>query len=249
MTRLPLAVLLTVTAAAARAPAAQDTPVAGQTSEAFTGTARQPVALKYLLALPDGYDASDARWPLVLFLHGSGERGDSLARVAVHGPPRHAREGQRFPFVLVSPQAAEGAWWDARALGALLDGIEARYRIDPDRVYVTGLSMGGFGVWDLLETFPGRFAAAAPVCGGGTPGRICAARATPVWAFHGALDTVVPLQRTHEMTARLASCGGNVRFTVYPEAGHDSWTETYATPDLYAWLLSHRRGTAPGAQP
>ena len=222
--------------------ASAQVPVAGQTSETFTGTAVQPVALRYLLALPDGYDGSDERWPLVLFLHGAGERGDSLARVAVHGPPRLVREGQRFPFVLVSPQAADGAWWNALALGALLDEVEARYRIDRDRVYVTGLSMGGFGTWSLLETFPGRFAAAAPVCGGGTPGRNCAAKATPVWAFHGALDTVVPLQRTHEMTARLDACGGDVRFTVYPEAGHDSWTETYGNADLYTWLLSHRRG-------
>ena len=236
---LAFLVAATVTSATAQAP------VAGQTAEAFTGTASQPVALTYLLALPDGYADSDAPWPLVLFLHGSGERGDSLARIAVHGPPRLVREGQRFPFVLVSPQAPEGAWWDAHALGALLDDIEARYRIDRDRMYVTGLSMGGFGVWDLLSTFPDRFAAAAPVCGGGTPGRICAARATPVWAFHGALDTVVPLQRTREMTARLASCGGSVRFTVYPDAGHDAWTETYADPDLYTWLLSHRRGAAP----
>ena len=233
--RFLLAAMLIATAAHA-----QDVP--NQTSETFSGTAATPVSLRYLLALPEGYGASDEAWPLVLFLHGSGERGDSLALVAAHGPPRLVREGQRFPFVLVSPQAAEGAWWDAQTLGALLDDLQARYRIDPDRVYVTGLSMGGFGTWDLLETFPDRFAAAVPVCGGGTPGRICAARSVPVWAFHGALDPVVPLLRSQEMTERLEACGGDVRLTVYPDAGHDSWTATYADPTVYEWLLSHRRG-------
>lgn len=210
---------------------AQDIP--NLTSETFSGTSEQPVALRYLLALPDGYADSGASWPLVLFLHGAGERGDNLSRVAIHGPARLVREGQRFPFVLVAPQAPEGTWWDAQALGALLDDLGARYRIDPDRVYVTGLSMGGFGTWSLLETFPGRFAAAVPVCGGGTPGRICAAKSVPVWAFHGAQDTVVPLQRSQEMVRRLETCDGDIRFTVYPEAGHDSWTETYADPDVY----------------
>ena len=128
------------------------------------------MSLNFLVALPDGYDDGGRAWPLVLFLHGAGERGDDLSRVMVHGPTRRVAEGHRFPFVLVAPQAPEGAWWDAAALGALLDEVERTYRIDPDRVMVTGLSMGGFGAWALAETFPDRFAAVAPVCGGGTPG-------------------------------------------------------------------------------
>ena len=204
-------------------------------------TVRQPVGLKYLVALPDGYDDGDDAWPLLLFLHGAGERGDDLGRVAIHGPTRRVVEGERFPFVLVAPQAPEGTWWDARELGALLDEVERAYRVDPDRVMVTGLSMGGFGAWSLAETFPDRFAAVAPVCGGGTPGRICAASDVPVWAFHGALDPVVPVERSLEMVRRLEQCGGNVRLTLYPDAGHDSWTETYANPALYDWLLAQRR--------
>ena len=221
---------------------------AAQTEHTFAGvTPGDPVRLRYLLALPEGYEAGDASWPLVLFLHGSGERGDSLGLVSVHGPPRLVREGASFPFILVSPQQPLGSgWWKPRELAALLDEIESSYRVDPDRIYVTGLSMGGFGTWELLQAYPDRFAAAAPVCGGGTPGLICAAREVPVWAFHGARDAVVPEYRSREMVDRLEACDGDVRYTVYPDAGHDAWTETYADPELYEWLLSHRRGETAG---
>lgn len=219
-------------------------------ASSFQTTQTDTLGYRFLVALPDGYGAGDEVWPLVLFLHGAGERGGDLAAVAVHGPARHVREGERFPFVLVAPQAPAGAWWDPQALGALLDHAEQTYRIDPDRVYVTGLSMGGYGTWALAEAFPDRFAAIAPVCGGGTPSRICPAAEAglPVWAFHGALDDVVPLQRSLEMVQRYQRCGGVARLTVYPDAGHDSWTATYANPELYAWLLAQRRPAAGDAR-
>ncbi len=222
-------------------PALAQAPGAPFSAHALRDTLRQPVGLEYLVALPDGYEDGDQSWPLLLFLHGAGERGDDLSRVAVHGPTRRVAEGERFPFILVAPQAPEGTWWDARELGALLDEVERAYRVDPDRVMVTGLSMGGFGAWSLAEAFPDRFAAVAPVCGGGTPGRVCAAADVPIWAFHGALDDVVPVERSLEMVQRLRRCGGHVRLTLYPDAGHDSWTETYANPALYDWLLAQRR--------
>ena len=242
---LPLMTLaLASSAPTADAQAPDAAPEPTQTEHTFAGVAPgEPVRLRYLLALPEGYEASREAWPLVLFLHGSGERGDSLGLVAAHGPPRLVREGRSFPFLLVSPQQPlESGWWKPRELAALLDEIESTYRVDPDRIYVTGLSMGGFGTWELLQAYPDRFAAAAPVCGGGTPGLICAARDVPVWAFHGALDTVVPAYRSQEMVDRLEACGGDVRYTLYPDAGHDAWTETYADPALYDWLLRHRRG-------
>lgn len=224
---------------AATTVSAQSDPFVPRVLRAFVADS---VRLDYLLVLPDGYDAAPERaWPLVLFLHGSGERGQDLDRVKAHGPPRRVAEGARFPFILVAPQAPDGTWWDAGALGTLLDEVEAAHRVDPDRVSVTGLSMGGFGAWALAETFPRRFAAVAPVCGGGTPGRICAAATTPVWAFHGALDDVVSVQRSMEMVQRLERCGGDVRLTLYPDAGHDSWTATYADPALYEWILAQRR--------
>lgn len=216
------------------------------TEASFRGVVQQTVALDYLVALPDGYESSEEAWPLVLFLHGSGERGTDLQKVKVHGPTRQIVEGQRFPFILVAPQSPEGVWWNVPALGALLDEVEQTHRVDPDRIYVTGLSMGGYATWGLAEAYPDRFAAIAPVCGGGTPSLICPAAesGTKMWAFHGALDDVVPLERSLEMAERVRRCGGDVRLTVYPDAGHDSWTETYANPELYTWMLAQRRGEA-----
>jgi predicted peptidase len=123
----------------------------------------------------------------------------------------------------------------------LLDEVSARYAVDPDRIYLTGLSMGGFGTWAWAIAEPHRFAAIAPICGGGAPAAVCALRHLPVWAFHGARDTVVPLHRSEDMVRALEACGGNVRFTIYPEAKHDSWTPAYADPELYQWFLQHIR--------
>lgn len=212
--------------------------------EAASFESSVPMALDYALVLPDGYDAGDedAAWPLMLFLHGSGERGDDLDLVAVHGPLKEIREGTAFPFVLVAPQLpAERPYWDARELGALLDHIEATHRIDAGRIYVTGLSMGGYGTWDLVLHYPDRFAAVVPICGGSFPFRARTLARTPIWAFHGALDVIVPLERSAEMARAIQAVGGDVKLTVYPETGHDSWTATYANPALYEWLLSHQR--------
>jgi len=127
------------------------------------------------------------------------------------------------------------------ALAALLDEIEGSYAVDPNRIYVTGLSMGGIGTWHLATAYPQRFAAIAPICGYGNPSTVCAIRHLPVWAFHGADDEMVPLERGQATVDALRACGGNVMFTVYPGVGHDSWTQTYANPQLYTWLLQQRR--------
>lgn len=230
---------------AATAVSAQPDPLAARSLRvAVTDT----VALNYLVALPDGYAADARAWPLVLFLHGSGERGDDLDRVKAHGPIRRILDGDPAPYILIAPQAPAGGWWDPAELGTLLDAVEREYRVDPDRVVVTGLSMGGYGTWALAEAFPERFAAIAPVCGGGTPSRICPAveAGLQIWAFHGALDAVVPLQRSLEMVQRAERCGGTPRLTVYPDAGHDSWTETYASPAFYDWILAQRRPSGAG---
>ena len=195
----------------------------------------------FLSYLPSAYTAK-SEWPLLLFLHGAGERGDDIALVARHGPPKLAAGGQDFPFIIISPQQKKGVWWKAGPLLALLDHIQSQYRLDPDRIYVTGLSMGGFGTWGLLAEAPHRFAAAAPIAGGGKPALACDMQSVPVWAIHGAQDPVIPVDRSREMIAALRACGGgDVRYTEYPDAGHDSWTKTYADAALYNWLLSHRR--------
>jgi predicted peptidase len=178
---------------------------------------------------------------LIVFLHGAAERGADLRRVKRHGLPRLLDRRPEFPFVVVSPQCPRDAWWSLPVLTALLDDVCARHAVDPERIYLTGLSMGGFGTWAWAIAEPHRFAAIAPICGGGRPAQVCAIRHLPVWVFHGARDTVVPLQRSEEMVRALEACGGNIRFTVYPRAKHDSWTRTYANPELYDWFLQHTR--------
>lgn len=209
-----------------------------------------PVTRHYLLYLPKDYQQEQQnRWPLVLFLHGMGERGGDLRLVTRHGPPKLVEEGRDLPFLLVSPQCPSYGWWgwdtNIHALAALLDELEHTYAVDPDRLYVTGISMGGYGTWALANAYPNRFAAIAPICGGGNPSTICDIRHVPVWTFHGDLDQAVPLQQTMELVDALRACGGNVRLTVYPGVGHDSWTQTYANLELYMWLLEQRRVAQP----
>ena len=159
-----------------------------------------------------------------------------------HGLPRVIERGNRLPFIVASPQCPTGEWWDADALGALVDEVEERHAVDPDRIYVTGLSMGGYGTWRLAQAQPERFAAIAPVCGGGNPTRASAIKHLPIWVFHGAKDEVVRPRESEQMVEALRAAGATeVRFTVYPEAGHDSWTVTYDNPELYEWFLAHRR--------
>jgi len=220
-------------------------PPEGQSRQALEKQITQIVRLKYLLFLPKGYHAKrDRQWPLILFLHGAGERGDDLEKVKRHGIPKVVGQRDDFPFVVVSPQCPAGEWWQAGPLEVLLDEAQASLRIDPDRVYLTGLSMGGFGAWELAVKCPDRFAAVAPVCGGGNPYRLSGIAHVPVWAFHGAKDPLVPLIRSEEMVEALRKCGGDARLTVYPDTGHDSWTETYDNPELYEWFLRHPRRAA-----
>jgi predicted peptidase len=198
------------------------------------------VQLSYLLYLPKDYQRQES-WPLLLFLHGSGERGDDLELVKVHGPPKLIAAGQDFPFIVVSPQCRQDRRWEPIELVALLDDLGGKYKVDPDRIYVTGLSMGGFGTWELAAFAPHRLAAIAPICGGGEKYWARQFAHLPVWAFHGAKDTGVPLERSQSMVDELKKRGGQPRLTIYPEAEHDSWTETYDNPELYKWLLEQRR--------
>lgn len=198
----------------------------------------------YLLYLPPDYDDVE-KHPLLLFLHGAGERGDgNLDLVKVHGPPKLIAAGRHFPFIVVSPQCKSGGWWEAAELSALLDHIETQYKVDNQRIYVTGLSMGGFGTWSLAFRESERFAAIAPICGGGNviAARYTKAITTPTWAFHGAKDTVVPLSKSQEMIDVLKQNKIEAKLTIYSDAGHDSWTESYNNEELYKWLLEHKRG-------
>jgi predicted peptidase len=207
--------------------------------------------LKYLLYLPPDYKAAgDKRWPLMLFLHGAGERGSDVQRVAIHGPLSLVKQGTNFPFIIVAPQCATGQIWENEPLLQLLDQMEKKYSVDPKRIYLTGLSMGGYGTWKLGLAYPDKFAAIVPICGGcnmidvllGPGDKASAFKSLPIWAFHGAKDDVVPLSESERVVDGLRKGGvKEVKFTIYPEAKHDSWKEAYKTPDLYEWLLSKSR--------
>lgn len=207
--------------------------------------------LHYYLALPPDYsppsqagDATNAevpRWPLLLFLHGAGEKGNNLNKLLVYGPPRQVSQGRDFPFILVAPQCPPRDRWNVPLLNGLLDEVMRDYAVDPDRVVVSGVSMGGYGTWGLGIATPERFAALAPVCGGGNPREAHRLRSVPVWAFHGAKDDVVPLSASEEMVAEVVAAGGDAKLTIYPNAGHDAWTLTYDNPEVYDWLMAQRR--------
>jgi predicted peptidase len=202
------------------------------------------VGLRYLLFLPEDYQTHPGKkWPLILFLHGAGERGDDLELIKQHGIAKIVEEQPDFPFIAVSPQCpADAMWWEyLPTLEATVNQVAAEYAVDEQRIYLTGLSMGGYGTWGLAMTYPDLFAAVAPICGGGIPESAMIIRDIPVWAFHGAEDPAVPLEASQRMVDALQDVGGNVRFTVYPGVGHDSWTQTYEDPELYEWFLQHSR--------
>lgn len=208
--------------------------------------------LNYLLHYPAS-GQKDGGWPAVLFLHGAGERGDDPSLLLRQGLPKYAETHETdLPFLLISPQCPAWSSWQQHMghVDALLDEVMTAHPVDTRRVYLTGISMGGFGAWYLGTERPDRFAAVAPICGYGPgalgfPERVCALRDVPVWVFHGARDNIIPVEESARLVDALERCGGNVRFTVYPHAGHDSWTETYENPELYEWMLGKSKvGTA-----
>lgn len=195
----------------------------------------------YFTQLPEGYEsATTKRWPLVLFLHGSGAIGTTPEQLKVTGVP-HGLLGRKLPVIFVVP-ACPDRGWSAPALAQLLDEVSAKYRVDPDRIIVTGASMGGFGTWALGGAYPERFSAIVPVCGGGNPNDGAKLSKLPVWAFHGQRDTTVPVMMSQMMAAAIQKAGGTPHLTIYPEAAHNAWDQAYATEALYTWMLAQQRG-------
>ncbi len=199
------------------------------------------VTHRYLSFLPKDYQAGSATYPLILFLHGSGERGLDLEEVRKHGPHKYLLAHDN-PFIIIEPQCDPGQWWHSCAVNDLLDEVCAKYRVDRERIYLTGLSMGGFGTWATVGEAPARFAAAVPICGRGDPREAARMKDLPIWVFHGAKDPTVPVKNSIDMVEALSAIGGRVKLTIYPEAQHDSWTEAYNSPELYQWLLRQRLG-------
>jgi predicted peptidase len=183
-------------------------------------------------------------------LHGAGERGTDVEQVKAHGIPRVLERGDELPCIVVSPQCPPESRWvfHADLLRELVYFLADAYPVDPSRIYLTGLSMGGFGSWELVRRNPELFAAVVPVCGGTSTDEpafskdLRAIVDVPIWIFHGAEDETVVVQRSDEIYEPLKQLGGNVRYTRYEGVPHDSWTQTYDNPALYDWLLSQRRG-------
>ena len=212
--------------------------MAQQTHQTFKTSSE----LSYLLSLPDGYSATGDASPLLLFLHGSGERGNDLEKVKAWGPPQLIAGGKKLPFIVVSPQCPLGQSWDIYILKQLLDNLIKTYNVDKSRIYLTGLSMGGFGTWALATAFPDYFAAIVPICGGGDPQAAYRIKYIPCQVFHGKKDQAVPEQRSAEMVEALKKLGADVKYTVLPEGDHQaSWIYAYNEADLWNWFLSHKK--------
>ncbi len=220
---------------------AQDKP-GGQVAESFEREIKKTVKGDFLIALPKDYEKeATKKFPLLIFLHGAGERGSDLEMVKKHGPPKLITAGKELPFIVVSPQCPTNERWSVDVLNGMYKHVTKKYRVDKERVYLTGLSMGGFGTWEWAIDSPGKFAAIAPICGGGDPKKVAALKEMPVWVFHGGKDPVVPIKLSQDMVDALKAIGSEVKFTIYPEAGHDSWTETYDNPELFKWFLQYTR--------
>ena len=206
--------------------------------------------LGYLLYVPADYGKEkDKSFPVILFLHGSGEAGNGttdLDRVKLHGPPRIVEQKKGFPFIVISPQNPPKQFWKPAEVKALLDSVMGKLKqADPDRVYLTGLSLGGFGTWATAAAYPDVFAAIAPICGGGNVTWAARLKDIPTWAVHGDKDTSVKVERSIEMVDAMKAAGAKeVHLTRHPEGHHDVWTVTYDDPAFYDWLLKHKRGSA-----
>jgi predicted peptidase len=226
-------------------------------------------SMPFCLLLPKDYRPSQ-KYPIVLFLHGSGERGTN--NTAQTGPGvgifLTPENRTKYPCFVVAPQCSPNGWWidssrdpvtgkrhpepngDMQLALKCLDEVMSTFKTDSNRVYVTGLSMGGFGAWDCITRFPERFAAGVPICGGGDPSTIDATVArVPVWVFHSANDDHVPVQGDRDMVAAMKKNGGNPHYTEFPDAGHFCWDKAYTNPKLMPWLFSQSLGLPDTSEP
>lgn len=218
--------------------------------------------LNYRLMIPKDYSPSETeKYPLVLFLHGAGERGSDNAKQLVHGTKEFATDTNRekFPCFVIAPQCPDGKKWtevdwsadshkqpeeesiSLKLTREVMASLEKEFRIDTKRLYVTGLSMGGYGTWDLISRTPELFAAAIPICGGADETQADRLTKLPIWVFHGDKDSVVKPQRSRRMIEAIKKAGGDPKYTEYPGVDHDSWSRTYANPEVIAWLFAQRR--------
>jgi predicted peptidase len=201
--------------------------------------------LNYYLYFPEDYTAkTKEKFPLLLFLHGGGESGDSLITVKRNGPPKLIVQGKKFPFLILAPQNPyQNKWWNTRAVKQLLDSIVANNAIDTDRIYLTGLSRGGGAAWEMVVQYPNTFAAMAVVCGmTPVPYASWINREMPIWVFHGDQDKSIPVTESDTMVAKLKEMGYDIQYTRYSGVGHNSWIQAYDTEELYEWFEEQSKG-------
>ena len=217
----------------------------GQTAYAFLSSTG--VEVRYLIYLPEKYDP-DKEWPLIVFLAGSDGRGSNIDRLINLPPHNYVEDLADFPFIIVTPQLADGFWPKLiDPIDELLDHLIKVLPIDANRLYLTGYSLGGNGTWKYALKYPDRFAAIAPIAGGPSvstdrvPEDICTLKELPIWAIHGAEDTGVPPEQSIEPVDALEACGADVKLTLYPDTGHDAWTPTYSDLAFYEWLLAQSK--------
>lgn len=198
--------------------------------------------LEYLIAYPDDYVEGERR-PVILFLHGAGTRGGKMSRLQGNVFFTTVEKHENFPFVIVAPHCPEEeTWFDHfETLKEFYTSLSDATFADPDRIYLLGLSMGGYGVWQLAMSCPEYTAAAVPVCGGGMYWNAGRLKNVPIWAHHGEIDNTVLLAESEKMVNAVNAAGGNARLTVYPGVAHPSWPKVYASREVFEWLLSHRR--------
>lgn len=199
---------------------------------------------KYVLFVPHDYKG-DKPVPVILFLHGSGESGTDGEKQVKQGIGNAIKKQEKtFPFITIFPQSQKTTWSadsnDAKRALAILENVQKEYKVDPKRIYLSGLSMGGFGTWSLAAKYPDKWAAIVPICGGGDPKSAETIKNIPCWCFHGDADTAVKVERSREMIEALKKAGGEPKYTEYPKVGHNSWDMAYGTPELYEWLLKQQ---------
>lgn len=252
-------ILLCAAAAAAMSAGAQEEQLVAR-FEARTFADAGGETLNYRLLKPKQYDPA-RKYPLVLFLHGAGERGSNNVAQLKHGMKIFSSDDlqAKTPAFIVAPQVPAGMKWSdvnwseqknalpekpsrtLRLTMAALEALQKEFSLDGNRLYITGISMGGYGTWDAISRWPDKFAAAAPICGGGDENQAPKLTKLPIWCFHGDKDGAVPVARSRNMIAAIKAAGGDPKYTEYPGVGHSSWDNAYADGALYEWLFAQKR--------
>jgi len=220
--------------------------MSNKNNETFDTMVQIPIKLHYALYTPDNYHNADADFPLVLYLHGVGERGEDLTKLELNGIPELISKGNNFPFLTLAPQCPEFGWWSraeyVEALASLVKEITKTHKIDAKRIYATGLSMGGYGTLALAKKYPQLFAAIIPICGGlEDHSDIEVLKDLPMWLFHGDQDQTHPVERSIIIRDLLKPVSKEIKLTIYEGVGHNSWDATYSNDQIYDWLLSHKK--------